>query len=186
MKTKTVIVSLVILMGLIIMQLFYACDSDPLPNPTIQAGMAKISGRIMDFSKKPGEELPIMILSAPNAVSGEFSRFETRLKDDGSFNFEVPIESSPAILVFYTPLFGHNSVSIPVTSDAITNVSITSEKDGKLKVISDNILKWTSEDMVSSGDMFGHFVDGGDNVPVYSMTPNEFSQLAIDSYFLNA
>lgn len=180
MKNKRLILNPALL-ALTIIMLFLACDHSPLPNPVIHAGIAKISGRIMAYSQKPGEEAPIVTLIVPNAVTGENSTFETKLKEDGSFNFEVPVESSPAILCFYTSLFGNNNVSIPVTPKDVNKVSVTCEKDGKLKVTCENILKWTSEDMVNSGTMFGHFINGGDNVPVYSMPPEEFSQLAIDS-----
>lgn len=181
MKNKRVILSPVLLMGIIILLFLFACDSSPLPNPTIQAGIAKISGRIMAYSQKSGKEMPVVTLSVPNSITGEYSTFETRLKDNGSFNFEVPIESSPSILVFYTPLFGSNCVSIPVTSDEVTKIEITCEKDGKLKVMSDNILEWTSDDMLNSWTMFAHFIGGSDNVSVYSLSPEAFSRLAIDS-----
>lgn len=172
-----------LLSGIFLVFFLYACDkSDRLPDPKIQAGVTKISGKITNFKLKVGEEAPVMTLSVPNVITAEGSTYETLLKEDGSFQFEFPIECSPTIVYLHTQVFGDNYVSIPVLSDEVANVEIIIEDNGnKIKVLHNNKLKLTSDDMVNSFDMVGKFLDGGDNVSTYALTPEEFSRFAIDT-----
>lgn len=72
----------ILLIGICLMLLFCThSNNDRLPDPKIQAGIAKVAGKVTNFELKKGEEAPILILAVPNPVTAEMGIFKTPLSE---------------------------------------------------------------------------------------------------------
>ena len=156
-------------------------QNDRLPDPKIQAGIAKLSGMITNYHPKKGEEKPTITLYLPNPVTAETGLFETALNDDGSFLFEVPVELNMTIGHINSPAFNYHSVCVGLIPGEGTKIELSLNKTGQIKANMDSSLELTSDDIQNYGQLFGNFLDANDHEPLYSLTPNAFSHFAIDT-----
>jgi len=162
---------------------FLSCTNtgkDKLPDPKIQAGIAKVTGQVIDYHLKKGEEIPIIKLYLTNPVTAEAVTFETLLKDDGSFSFEVPVECNIAIGGFYSPFFNNEGLYAGLIPGEVTKIEIAFDKAGKMKPKIISSLDLTNDDLLNYGKMMGNFLDANDGDPIYKMTPVEFSHYAVE------
>ncbi|MBK5721763.1 redoxin family protein [Dysgonomonas sp. Marseille-P4677] len=123
-----IISKLIIIVGICFLTI--ACsnsDKKVLPEPKIQAGIAKLSGKIEDY--KPGEE---MILSVPAPITMDMQRQDIKVEDDGTFSLDIPIETNPAIGFIYNTTTNHGftinlkpdiETKIIINKDSISTVS---------------------------------------------------------------
>jgi len=176
-----------VLIGVLMVFLTSACaKKDRLPDPKIMAGMAKISGKITNFQQKPGEKQAIINLYVNNVITVDDSKFHTIISEDGSFQFEFPIECSPTLVTINTPMFGSKYVFIPVTSSEVTKVEITCEEKGKeMSVTMSDSLNFTTKDLLNSWNMIANFYYSVDNVSLYDLKPEDFSHMVLDSMLPN-
>lgn len=176
-----------VLIGVLLVFLTSACAKiDRLPDPRITAGMAKISGKITNFQLKPGEKQAVINLTVNNVITVDASNFQAIISDDGSFQFEFPIESSPTLVSIYTPQIGSKCVFIPVTSGEINKVEITCEEKGKeMSVTMSDSLNFTMKDLLYSWNMIENFYSGGENISLYDLKPEDFSRIVLDSLLPN-
>jgi len=155
-------------------------QKDQLPDPKIQAGIAKISGMITNFHMIKGEETPILILAVPNPVTAEMGVFKTKLSDDDSFHFEVPVECNINIGTIGSNIFDDNAVSVGLIPGEITKLEISFDATGKIKANMVSSLGLTSDDLPYYYKMFINFVEDHVNEACYTMTPEDFSHFAIE------
>lgn len=123
MKTN-IIFKLIAVLG--ICTLSSACtnlDKKLLPEPKIQAGIAKLSGKIEGY--KPEMKITLTI---PTPITLDIQGQDIKIGDDGSFSMEVPIETNPAIGFIYN--LG--------TDDGYT-VSLEDNKETKIVINKDSI-----------------------------------------------
>ena len=99
-------------------------EKEMFPNPEIKAGIAKVSGTVINFSLQEGKTKPIINLYCFYPVTSDSYFIETALDIDGNFFFEVPIECST--------VFG--TVSIPGYEAAIIELSSRKEIKVELKL----------------------------------------------------
>lgn len=176
-----------VLIGVLMVFLTSSCTkSDRLPDPKIMAGMAKISGKITNFQQKLGEKPAIINLTVNNVITVDESNFHSIISEDGSFQFEFPIECSPTLVTIYTPIFGSKCVFIPVKSGEVNKVEITCEEKGKeMSVTMSDSLNFTTKDLLNSWNMIDNFYSNVDNGSFYELKPEDFSRMVLDSMLPN-
>jgi len=94
------------------------------PNPEIKEGIAKVSGKITNFSLLKGKIKPVINLYVSCPVTSDSYDFETKLDSDGNFYFEVPIECSTVI----------GRISYPGYQAAVIELSSRNELKVELKL----------------------------------------------------
>src|ERR1035437_6188101 len=162
---------------------FLSCNQagkDKLPDPKIQAGIAKVTGQVIDYNLKKGEEIPIISLYITNPVTAEAAIYEIPLKDDGSFHFEVPIECNKTIGAINSPYFNRNAIFLGLVPGEVTKVEIAFDKTGQIKSKIASSFELSSDVTQNYSQIFGNFLDANEHEPYYKLTPEEFSHLAID------
>jgi len=175
-------------LGIGICLLFLSCsyatndqntDKDRLPNPVIKAGIAKVDGKLSNFHRKKGEENPTLILAIQNPVTAEESTFKTQLGEDGSFHFEVPVECNVNIGLIGSEIFQDNAVGVALIPGKETKMEILYDETGDLKADMVSSLGLASGDLPNFYKMFIKFIEDRYSEPFYTMTPEDFSHLAI-------
>ena len=163
--------------------MFLTCTlvpTDRLPDPTIQAGIATVHGKITNLHLKKGEETPILILSVPNPVTAETGVFRTHPGEDGSFHFEVPVECNRNIGLIGSEKFNDNAVTVGLIPGEATKILISFEDTVKIKAKMVSSIGLTSGDLPSYYKMFINFLMDRVDESHYSLSPEDFSHLAIE------
>jgi thiol-disulfide isomerase/thioredoxin len=157
-------------------------NNDRLPDPKIQAGIAKVSGKVTNFQLKEGEEAPIVTFYVPNPVTAEQGKFKTHLSEDGSFNFEVPVECNYNIGHINLPALDYTIVSVGLIPGEVTKLEISYDEAGKIKANMVSSLGLISDDLLSPYKMVLNFLmDRSARIePLYTMKPEDFSHYAIE------
>jgi len=91
--------------------------------PKIQAGIAKITGKIIspnDRHKKDG----VVEISVPHLISGELSKYKTVIDQSGRFAIDVDVETDVSIIGLYTSLKPYNTLIFKIRSGDVTNLDI--------------------------------------------------------------
>lgn len=181
MNNPTISSKPILLIGICILFLSSTqVKKDKLPDPQIAAGIAKVAGKVTGFHLKKGEANPILKLEVPNPVTAEPGNFETHLSDDGSFHFEVPVECTINIGMIYSDIFNHNCFSIGLIPGEVTKLEISYDATDHLKATMVSSLGLTSSDLPYYYKMFMNFIDYDDVHGYYTMTPEDFSHIAIE------
>jgi thiol-disulfide isomerase/thioredoxin len=181
MKNVIVFLKQLLLIGIILAAV--SCKqtkNEQFPDPIIQSGIAKLSGKLINYQPKKGEEIPTITLYVPNLITSESSTFETSPKADGSFLFEVPVESNITFGHIYSPVFNDHDVCVSLIPGKATKIEITFDKTGSVKANMIGGLALNSNDLLNHGKMEGNFLDASEHDPFYKMTPLEFSHFAVD------
>jgi thiol-disulfide isomerase/thioredoxin len=162
---------------------FLSCSNtgkDKLPDPKIQAGIAMVTGQVIDYHKKKGEEIPTISLYVTNPVTAESITLETLLKDDGSFHFEVLVECDKTLGAINSSYFNRNAIFFGMVPGEVTSIEIAFDKTGKIKPEITSSFELTSDVTQNYSQIFVNFLDANEHEPFYKLTPEEFSLLAMD------
>jgi len=155
-------------------------NNDRLPDPKIQAGIAKVEGRITNYHPKKGESAPVLTLSVPHPVSAEMGVFKTQPGVDGRFYFEVPVECTSNIGMIGCELFDDNAVSLGLIPGEVTKLEITYDSPDNLKAKMVSSIGLTSGDLPYYYKMFINFIVDRKSEGYYTMSPEDFSHFAIE------
>jgi thiol-disulfide isomerase/thioredoxin len=182
MKNFIISLNTILLVGICLMLLSSSKDgNDRLPNPVIKAGIAKVEGRLTNFHLNKGEERPTLILMVTNPVTAEVGKYKTQAGEDGSFHFEVPVECNINVgWIGVPPEFEDNTSAIGLIPDETTLIEINNNKPDDLKVTMVSSLGLASGDLPHLYKMYiKFFIDHYPPQPLYNMTPEDYSHLAI-------
>ena len=166
----------IFLIGICFVTLSYAnANNDQLPNPKIHEGIAKVSGKVINFQRKNGEESPVLTMYVPNPITAEPGKFETHLSEEGSFDFEVPIECSTTLGCLVSGIF-NEGVSVFLASDEDTKLEITLDESSNIKTIMSSRPELTSNDMLNSVNVLTKIerYRSPERPPLYSMNLEDF------------
>jgi len=180
---KNLTISFKPILLVVICFVFLSCTQvkkDKLPDPQIAAGIAKVTGKVTSFHLKKGEANPTLNLSVPNPVTAEPGKFETKLSNDGSFYFEVPVECTFNIGMIWTDAFDDNCVSVGLIPGEVTKIEISYDTTDQLKATMVSSLGLTSSDLPYYYKMFINFIEDREDQSCYTMTPEDFSHFAIE------
>ena len=167
---------------------FLSCNQagkDKLPDPKIQAGIAKVTGQVINYHLKKGEEVPTLTLYVTNPVTAEAVTFETLLKDDGRFSFEVPVQCNITLGAINSPYLNQKAIFLSLIPGEVTKVEIAFDKAGQIKPRIESSLQLKSDITQNYSTIFGNFLDANEHVPFYKLTPEEFSRLAMNKLMVN-
>ena len=160
----------------VLLVFLYSCNhasNDDLPVPKIQAGTAKVVGKVINFHREKGDELPVLSLSLPHPITAEIANYQTTLNDDGSFFFEVPLESSPVVGFIRSGIY-YGGVCL--ASGDETQLEIFNSESDSIKVNMKNSLGFTSDDMLMLPEVAIELNKRFDSLKIDSkMNPKEFS-----------
>jgi len=162
-----------------------SANNENFPEPKVKAGIAKISGKITGFKLIEGEERPDIILAVPNPVTSTTVAFKATPGDDGSFQFEVPVECSYNIGIIGSEILGGEVISVSLIPDEVTELEIIKDETYGIKACMKSSLEMTSQDMLNHYKMFFKFLGARDEGRLYDMKPDEFSRFAIDSLLVS-
>lgn len=158
--------------------LFLSCTQvkiNKLPEPKITAGIAKVAGKVTNFHLKKGESNPTLTLEFPKPVTAEQGNFETKLSDDGTFYFEVPIECDTTIAFISSAIFDR-VIFISLAGNNETKLEIIYGETGKINANVVNMNKLTSGDMAHIVDVMSNMIThvSPERIPRYNMLIEDF------------
>ena len=178
MNNKTIFLRPILLIAicLIFLSNSYA-GIDRLPVPKIQAGTAKISGTIQNLKLPEGEKNVSVEIWVGNPLTGDESKFSTKLNENNRFSIEVPLECSAEIvgLNVSTETKVYGNVCIGLVQWKEVQINIVYDSGGKIKVDATGGLNLSSDDIHNIGNaivIFDEHFTWGD---YYKMTPKEFA-----------
>ena len=148
---------------------------DRLPDPVIKAGIARLDGKITNFHLKQGDEIPTLTLHVPHPVTGDVAILKAHLNEDGTFHYEVPVESNITIGSIGSDIF-KSSISVSLAANEESKLEIIYDETGKFKATVVNKPELTSDDMITLGDMMGKMLDhqSPERIPRYNMLIEDF------------
>ena len=157
-------------------------EKSTFPNPEIKAGIAKVSGKIINFSLKEGEKEPVINLRVSGPVTAEQYIFESNVDKNGNFYFEVPIECSTISPLGFP---GNQAVMIKLSSTEEIKIELKLDNSNKLTLV--NI---TGQSFFTNDDMMNYTVaifrySTFDKLSTFppnfcEMKPEEFSRYQMD------
>jgi hypothetical protein len=98
---------------------------------------------------------------------------------DGSFHFEVPVECDFNIGLIGSEIFQDNAVGVGLIPGEETKLEIFYDETGNIKANMASSLGLASGDLPNFYKMFIKFIEDRYSEPFYTMTPEDFSHLAI-------
>jgi len=183
MKNVNGLLKSILLFGICFAFLSFAfAANDWLPEPKIQAGIAKLTGKVTGFHLKNGEETPFLTLYVPNPVTAIPGKIITKLKEDGSFNLEIPVECNTTIGTLVSDLF-NGSISFTLSVNQETKLEITLDESRNIKANTLNRNELTSEDLVTLSEIMGKMIDhqSPEHIPTYTMLIEDFIPFELKS-----
>jgi thiol-disulfide isomerase/thioredoxin len=106
--------------------------NDQLPIPKVKAGTAKILGSIINFPQENRSEPIPLHFYVNHPVSAEPIVYDTNLKENGNFEFELPIESE-SIAFFESEKF---DLVIYLVPGEETTIDISFDESGEMQITS--------------------------------------------------
>jgi thiol-disulfide isomerase/thioredoxin len=161
---------------------FFSCkktqtSSGLLPEPSIEDGIAKVSGKVIN----PPSGLSEIALPFPNPVTAEESIIETNLEEDGSFLFEVPIECSIVFAGISASQY-YSANIIALSPEEETKIELKINREGGIELVKNTGFEiLTKKDMLDLRTAMEEYIAYHDEdkdapKPVYEMTPEEYAQ----------
>lgn len=115
MNFKSIIIlTLIAYVLLITLQSSAQDKGNILPNPKIEVGTAKLSGKIIRFNPQNKSKIQLTI---PKPITLEIDRIDIEVKDDGTFLAEVPLEINPTIGFIYADFFEGFTLNLEVNKE---------------------------------------------------------------------
>jgi thiol-disulfide isomerase/thioredoxin len=164
----------------ILLSIFLCCSckhKDHAFIPVIESGIAKVTGKIINYPAKKGS-LPVLQVNIPYPVTAEFKTYTEKMKEDGSFSFEIPLECNVVAGIGIDEL----PSNICLVPNEETLIEFTYIDDEQIKVNMKSSIGLTNEDMeninsVVTGIALGE-INFGKSIP-YNLQPDEFGKLYI-------
>ena len=173
---KSIIIFKRILITSICTAFLYGCNhtnNDDLPEPKIQAGTAKITGKVVNFHRIEGESLPVLSLFVPHPVTAEYAKYQEKLNEDGSFFFEVPLECSPIVGFIRSDVYVGG---VCLIAEEETQLEIIKNEGDSIRVNMKSSLGLTSDDMINIAEVANELNTQSTNSLDYRLTPEEHSR----------
>ena len=157
--------------------MLYSCSNikeNTLHNPEIKDGIAKVTGKIINY---PEESIPLPYLSilVPYPVTAEMKTYTTQMEADGSFSFEIPLECDVITSISLDDFM----LGICLIPDKETKIELTYGREG-VKVNTDNRLGLTNADMENLNPAVINHIVGEIQWDIYNLPPEEFNKRSIE------
>ncbi|KQC01816.1 TlpA disulfide reductase family protein [Pedobacter sp. Hv1] len=125
--------------------------------PTIVAGTAKLTGRIIS-PNKTGKDSIFVNITVPNPISGEFVKYKALVDQSGKFSIVVEMETDIILVHLNTTLNSEKPLLVKLTSGGITNIDISYNSGDDIK----NIVvtpAMNQNDMTRSFGLIGEMIE---------------------------
>jgi hypothetical protein len=122
--TKHITFHLFCLFGFLVLLSCKRTVDTTIGTPKIQAGIAKITGKIISSNDRHKSDGVVEIM-VPHPISGELSKYKTPIDQSGRFAIDIDVETDVSIIGLYTSLKPYNSLLFKVRSGGVTNLDIT-------------------------------------------------------------
>ncbi len=158
---------------------FFSCvqgrpDNSHLPDPQIKAGIAKLSGKIVNYLPKEDIEFPSMTLFLAYPITAEIVKLEIPINNDGSFYSEIPVECNMSIGTIYSSVFG-KYFCINLISGKEVRLEIFPDKASNIKInLSDNIGLSTNDLLTLTDDKMALKFLQGKSEALYKLKLDDF------------
>jgi len=153
-----------------------SCNSkDQLPVPRIQAGTAKLSGKVTGFQLNRLEEAPTLMLYTANPVTAKTRVTKVNVSEDGQFSFEIPIECSTSVSALSSNFY-ENTLLIYFTNGNETSIELINDGKGGGRIIQDGDCVLSYNDLNYLSPTFEKMLlhQTPNALPRYSMPIEEF------------
>ena len=161
---------------------FNTKGGNALPNPEIQDGIAKLSGKITNFHPSGEKDCRMLTLRVVHPVTAEVCVITTEVSEDGVFTFEVPMQCDYAIGRICPEFRAYDKFEVCLTSGKETKTDIIyGETTGAIKSINQtDSLVLTSIDLISINNLMNKLTSYISPVLFnsYAKTQDEFVQRA--------
>jgi thiol-disulfide isomerase/thioredoxin len=156
-------------------------SNNQLPIPTINAGIAKLSGKFLNLKLSDKNEKVKIRIGVYNPISGE-SYYETSLSQNFDFNIDIPLECSSAIvgLSIQSDSTLLENYAIGVLKDKLSEIIIDFANKNKPIINLKSGLRLTQNDMTSIGTGIQLFETCYTWADYYKMTPTEFREYELN------
>ncbi len=99
-----------------------------LPSPRIESGIAKVTGRIVNFEKEEGQKEPVVYLSCPNSVTSETIKLQSNINNDGGFYFEMPVVCDLSLAILFSDIFKSRGMLVELSVNKEAQIEIILDK----------------------------------------------------------
>ncbi len=160
-----------------------SCESiSELPEPQIQLGIAKISGRIIDKQNQIKKENRILTLYVYYPINASTEQFIIHPKEDGSFYLEVPTETDYSIS-FLNINNECSNMLIGLAAKEENLIEIIYDETGKSQINISNSFPLTSYDVTNSANIMNRMIEG--NHPYRKIAPEEHLYKKSADYYID-
>lgn len=176
MKKNACYANLFCLISLCFVIIGASCNNlDQLPEPYIQAGTAKLSGKVSGFQLNELDEAPTLMLYTSNPVTAKTLVTKATLSEDGLFSFEVPIECSTSVSSLSSNFY-ENTLFMCLTDGKETSFELINDGEGNAKITMEGDLFLSNNDLDNLSPAFVKMLlhQTPNVLPRYSMSMEEF------------
>lgn len=164
------------LLFLLSCQLAIGMDVD---KPTILAGTAKITGRIIT-PDGINKDSVLVTIGVPLPISGELAQYEAIVDRSGNFSIDFDVETDSTLIGLYSSINPYKAIMITSINGGVTSVDITYNSDLDIKSIAatsamnQNDMRWSMEVLNKMID----YRSGRATKPLYDTSIDEFQNYA--------
>ena len=165
--------------------LLFSCSNtkgNTLPNPQIKDGIAKLSGKIINFHPNNDvKDYRTLTLTVSHPVTAEICHRTAEVNEDGAFAFEIPMQCDYAIGYIQPEMKSYDEFYVCLTSGKETKIEIIyKETTGQLISINQtDSLGLTSTDLINMNQVSEKLIRYRSlETAGYAKTPDEFVQRA--------
>ncbi len=155
-----------------------------MPDPKIEMGVARISGKVLYIDKNLKQKPQILFLGVLNVIRAEeavgLDRFEIPLNEDDNFAFEIPISNSPNLAWINLNMEQSPSL-INLSSNEETTLEIILHEDSYMEV---KVISGPNFFFVGSKEM-EHVNQLISDMALYSSDNSDISQDSINRFVAN-
>src|SRR5574344_189367 len=178
MKSFISISGLLVSVLLIILFSSFQINNDKFPDPVVQIGTAKITGRIVNLKIPDGEKTVVLSVFVYNPITGndDNTTYTTTVDEYSRFAIQVPLECNTEICSFN---IGNDSISfgwgyIGLDQSKELKLDLVFDDNGKMSANATGGLPFSSDDIKNICDAYGIFEDCHTWGEFQTMSPKEF------------
>jgi thiol-disulfide isomerase/thioredoxin len=150
--------------------------NDQLPIPKVKAGIAKISGNIINFPQENRSEPVLLNFTVNHSVTAKVDFYDTELKENGNFELEFPVEYES--IVFFN-IKRHNLTMYCVPGEE-TTIDISFDESGEIQITSTKNQILTHSEIINWDKSLDHYWD----IPIDLEAENKDFNMKPDDYAL--
>jgi thiol-disulfide isomerase/thioredoxin len=156
--------------------IFLSCSAPvytAIGTPKIQAGTAKITGRIISPNERHKYNSVVNIY-VPHPISGEVTQYNADLDKSGKFSIDVDVETDISMVGINTSLKPGNPILLKVKSGNATDIEITYNLNFDIEDVQTKP-EMSKYEMMQSITIIGEMIDmHGVSTPLYNKPPSNF------------